>query len=287
MRLRNHLLAIILSIAALIIPSSFGLTSLDGSTSGLWSTIAAIGILTSPGLSFSLFLRKWAKNISDDMSMSLSILISITWILFIYTWQSNQGLTIQHIDILWSTVGVSLLFLLLGILPNGRKLGASEPLQNKIPMFISVFIIGTAGFLALSESYQSEIERNESEPKYNALSVIRQSPESVTIRIVNPSEETARLTVNLSNLLLNTPPFTFTDIISQGATDVTFALPDSGLGECVKYEVSYSIISSNSDYSADGIIVGNAYCQPERVRQPALPTDREDLLNYIFSEGLK
>lgn len=287
MRLKSHLIAIAISIFSLAVPSTFFLTSLDGTTGLAWSLVSLFGVITAPGLAFALFLRKWAKNISDDMSLSLSLVISISWVLFIYTWQSNQGLTIQHNSILWSTVGLSLLFTLLGILPNGKKIVASEPLKNKVPMLISVAFLSIS--LVSSLNYILEVEESyeKADSSYNAFSLVRQTPETITVRVTNPSEETARLSVNLFSRELDAPPFTFTDIVSSGDTEVTFALPYSDLEECVKYEFGYSINSSSVEYFADGIVIGNSYCRPEKVRSPALPTDRDKLLDYIFSEGFK
>ena len=286
MRLRNHIISIILSLLALTVPILFKLNSGDIFSSNLWSLIAYVGVVTSPGLAFALFLRKWVKNVSDDMTFSVSIFFSILWVLFLYTWQSNQGLPISHMEILWSTVGVAAVFTVLGNLPNGKKLTASEPLKNKLPMFFSV-LATLPIVLALLQPWNLIDTDLDDKAKYNVIYVLSQTPESISVRVNNPSAETSRLTVNLLEEGTNGAPFVFTDLVSSGATDVTFTLPPAETGECVRYAISYTLINSEQSYESSPMVIGNGYCKPETTRKPALPTNREELLNYLFSEGLK
>lgn len=287
MRLRNHLIAIVLSLIALTVPALTGLTQTDSEFTLVWSVVSYVGILTSPGLSFSLFLRKWVKNISDDMSFSITLLFSILWVLFLYTWQSNQGLPISHIEILWSAVGISLVFTLLGNLPNGKKITASEPIKNKLPMFIAIALSLPLGIYVIDHvgNETNSIERLEV-AQYNMISVARQTEDAITVRINNPSESTARLTINFSKADIDAAPFVFTDVVSSGITEVTFATAGASNLECNRYLISYYLINAEIEYGSE-IAVGNLYCKEEPILKPALPTNRNDLLDYIYSEGLK
>ena len=283
MRLKNHLLAILSSLLILVLPTLFGLTSNETQFSLFWAVLTYIGILTSPGLAIALFFRRWVKNISDDMAFSLTLLLSIVWFTFLYTWQAAQGLSISHYDLLLSAVWTSIAFTILGSLPSGKTITASEPLKNKIPMFISIFLIIPSGVILIdSNTFSPDVDKT-----YVSITIDTGEGSDAYLEVHNPSENAARLSVSFVDSKINAELFSFTDVVAPGNTPIQINLPSSLENSCQSYTAKYSLINDTVSFESDElpILLGN--CFKDDTIPNALPTKREELLNYIFWEGQK
>lgn len=283
MSFKTHLYLIIAALLAAVFPAIFDLAD-----SNLWSYIQLGGILFTPGLSFSLFLRRWGKNISDDIAFALSILISLAWIMFFVSWNSIRGEQFETDTLLFSVLGAVVIFMALGALPNGRELTPSEPLKYKIPLAISLVLIIIFGAAAYSLSDTEKLYINPNESISNTISIAGRNGDNVTLRIYNPDDSLVRTTLYFEDVENKNVAEIFTDVLGDGENYLTLRLPPASELECRKYKLIYATSSEKGSYY-DDIFLASSGCYLTENEEPreALPTEREALLDYIYESGLE
>jgi hypothetical protein len=283
MSFNTHLYSIILALLAAVVPAIFNLAD-----SNLWSYIQILGILFTPGLSFSLFLRRWGKNVSDDIAFALSILISLAWIMFFVSWNSIRGEQFETDTLLFSVLGAVAIFMALGALPNGRELTPSEPVKYKIPLAISLTLVIIFGSIAyyLADTDKLSISPNESVS--DIISVAGRNGDNITLRVYNPKDSLIRTTLYFEDIENKTVAEIFTDILGSGENYLTIKLPATSSEECRKYKLIYATSSSEGAYYDDIFLVSSGCYSPDSESpKDALPTEREALLDYIYESSLE
>ena len=281
MNFKTHLYAIIASIIIFLFPNIFGLTETT-----FWGYVQLIGLLLIPGLSFTLFLRKWSKAISDDIAFAVTILISILWVSFLVSWYSIQGAPFDSESIFFSMLGAAVIFTALGALPNGRELTSSEPLKYKYPMLIATASIAIVGVLGYNLADKENLFLSGEDRNINVVSLVGQTDDSVTFRVYSPSQDLVRTTLFFEDVETALSTEIFTDILQNGENFITLKLPKTGESECRKFKLIYSS-SSESDFYYDDIFINSYGCSSsvESTIKEALPTNREDLLDFIYEKG--
>lgn len=254
----------------------------------VWSYIQILGLMFTPGLSFSLFLRKWGKNVSDDIAFLLSIVVSIMWVMFFVSWNSIRGEEFTSDTLLLSAFGAAVIFVLFAVIPNGREVGSVEPVKYKIPMAISVALGLLFGGSAFTLSNIDNLNLDEHDNQTNLIAVEGRIDDNVTLRIYNPEDKLVRVTIYFEDVGSSFPAEVFTDILDSGDNYITLSLPRSGTIECTKYRLIYATSSELTTYSGD-IFIASTACYTDEIllQQEALPTTREDLLDYIYHSSLK
>jgi hypothetical protein len=280
---KTHIYSIIVALLAAIVPAIFNLVDAN-----FWSYVQLLGILFTPGLSFSLFLRRWGKNISDDIAFALSILVSLAWIMFFVSWNSIRGEQFETDTLLFSILGAVAIFMALGALPNGRELTPSEPLKYKMPLAISLSLIVVFGSIAYDLAETDKLYINPNESVSNTISVAGRNGDNITLRIYNPGDRLVRTTLYFEDIETKSVAEIFTDILGGGENYLTLKLPTISGDLCRKYKLIYATSSSEGAYY-DDIFLASTGCYSTMPEEPrdALPTEREALLNYIYESGLK
>lgn len=281
MNFKTHIYTIVASIIIFITPNIFGLTE-----TMFWGVVQLVGLLLIPGLSFSLFLRKWNKSISDDIAFAITIFISILWVSFLVSWYSIQGSPFDSESIFFSMLGAAVIFTALGALPNGRELTSSEPAKYKYPMAIATVIILIGGAIGFNLANKEALFATISENTTNSVSLVGQTDDSVTLMVYNPNKELVRTTLFFEDILTGLSTEIFTDILKNGENYFTLKLPPTVESECRKFKLIYSS-SSESDFYYDDIFINSYGCSSssEFTLREALPTDREDLLDFIYEKA--
>jgi hypothetical protein len=281
MNFKTHIYAIIASIIIFLVPNLFGLTETT-----FWGVVQLLGLLLIPGLSFSLFLRKWNKAISDDIAFAVTILVSILWVSFLVSWYSIQGAPFDSESIFFSMLGATVIFTALGALPNGRDLTSSEPVKYKYPMAIATVLVFIFGILGYSLADKDNLFLSGEEATTNVVSLVGQTDNSVTFRVYSPSKDLVRTTLFFEDVATGLSTEIFTDILKNGDNYLTLKLPATGESECRKFKLIYSN-SSESDFYYDDIYINSYGCSSsaESSLREALPTNREELLDFIYEKG--
>lgn len=283
MSFKTHMYSILVALLAALVPAMFNLAD-----NNVWSYIQLLGVVFTPGLSFALFIRKWGKNISDDIAFALSVVMSLAWVMFFVAWNSIRGENFESDTLLFSIFGAAVIFIALGSLPNGKDLNSSEPAKYKIPVAISSILIIAFGTISYNLSDVDSLFMEPGQSNSNIVSLAGRSDEGVTLRIYNPEDKIVRTTLYFVEVDSNFTNEIFTDILGSGENYITLKLPSDPIDECKKYKIVYSTSSNIEVYYSDIFLASEGcYSQELAIPRSALPTNREKLLDYIYESGLK
>jgi hypothetical protein len=284
MRLKGYLVLLLTAICLLIFPR---LVVTDNELlSNILSGLTFIGILLSPGISFAMFLKRWTKNVSDDMVFASAFFFSILWIGLTSYVSFSQGIPFNHVEILYWILIASLVLAILSVPPksiSGAPNGG-EPFVNKLPAIVLILVLGVSGIVSYSNSSARGIEVNNDALDYS-IAIEEQTENSTMVRINNPSDSPMRVTLYFIDTLSAENSEIYTNVLRSGESFVNLSLPYSSK-ECRQYQLVY--YSSLEDIEVGKDIFLNSYgCSARANPEPrgALPKTKSKLLQYIYRVG--
>jgi hypothetical protein len=281
---KRYIISILVALALLTFPRL--IVAEDEFISNTLGVITLFGIVLSPGISFSLFLKRWVKNISDDVIFSSSFFFSIFWIGVASYTSFSQGMSFSRVEIFYWILLATVLLTIAGSIPVKKEQSRGEPFRNRLPaiaIFITLGIFGVYAYGVAVDRY----EERQIPVVDNSISVLGQNAEETTIRINNPSTSLMRVTLYFIDIVSAESSEIYTDVLGSGESFINIRLPYKET-ECRQYQLVYYSSLEGESLSKDVFL--NSYgCSSNVDIQPqgALPQSRKDLLEYLYEVGLK